>query len=317
MKTTFERSVGETTHAAADLGKEALAQAQVYLHQAQKYLAPRAQDAVHQAQEALDQALERLEPYARNARRTSARFAAGKVDAWQPHVDEALAKVSPAIDEVYARVAPVLAGASSKLADDVLPRISHALHDAAGDLEQVAAEAEARRRSGWATAGRVVLAGALLGGVVWAVKKFLEPQDSGWQAHEPSKPYVPPTTTTVVDDLSAATAKPADDAATEWVESEGTASSMPGDEPVVEAPATQTDTDTDTSEGDAAPFAGSPYGDGSWIGDGPYEGYTIKGNERSMKYHVEGNPGYERTIADVWFNSEEAAQRAGFTKAQR
>ena len=36
-----------------------------------------------------------------------------------------------------------------------------------------------------------------------------------------------------------------------------------------------------------------------------------------MKYHVQESGGYERTNADVWFNSEEAAQAAGFTRAQR
>ncbi len=36
-----------------------------------------------------------------------------------------------------------------------------------------------------------------------------------------------------------------------------------------------------------------------------------------MKFHVVGNGGYERTIADVWFDSEDAARAAGFTKAQR
>ena len=43
----------------------------------------------------------------------------------------------------------------------------------------------------------------------------------------------------------------------------------------------------------------------------------IKGNDRSMKYHVPGSGGYDRTIADVWFATEEAARAAGFTKAQR
>lgn len=36
-----------------------------------------------------------------------------------------------------------------------------------------------------------------------------------------------------------------------------------------------------------------------------------------MKYHVQGSAAYERTIAEVWFNSEEAAQAAGFVRAQR
>ena len=47
------------------------------------------------------------------------------------------------------------------------------------------------------------------------------------------------------------------------------------------------------------------------------EGYTIKGNERSMKYHLPGSAAYERTIAEVWFASEEAAEAAGFVRAQR
>ena len=72
-----------------------------------------------------------------------------------------------------------------------------------------------------------------------------------------------------------------------------------------------------STEADADPFVASPHGDGSYVGSEPPEGFVIKGNERSMKYHVEGKAGYERTIADVWFNSEEAAEAAGFTKAQR
>ena len=63
--------------------------------------------------------------------------------------------------------------------------------------------------------------------------------------------------------------------------------------------------------------AENPYGDGAFVGSEPPEGYTIKGNERSKKHHLEGSGGYERTIAEVWCNSEDAAQAAGFTKAQR
>lgn len=59
------------------------------------------------------------------------------------------------------------------------------------------------------------------------------------------------------------------------------------------------------------------YGEGAYVGAEPPEGYTIKGNERSMKYHTAETGGYERTIADVWFNSEAAAEAAGFAKAQR
>lgn len=59
------------------------------------------------------------------------------------------------------------------------------------------------------------------------------------------------------------------------------------------------------------------YGEGAYVGTEPPAEYSIKGNERSMKYHLPESGGYERTIADVWFNSEEAAQAAGFTRAKR
>ena len=59
------------------------------------------------------------------------------------------------------------------------------------------------------------------------------------------------------------------------------------------------------------------YGEGSYVGEEPPSDYTIKGNERSMKFHTGDSAGYERTIADVWFNSAEAAEKAGFTRAQR
>jgi hypothetical protein len=69
----------------------------------------------------------------------------------------------------------------------------------------------------------------------------------------------------------------------------------------------------------AAPDDGTPRyeGEGVYMGSEPPEGFTIKGNQRSMKYHVPESAGYGRTVAEVWFNSEEAAQQAGFVRAQR
>ena len=58
-------------------------------------------------------------------------------------------------------------------------------------------------------------------------------------------------------------------------------------------------------------------GEGVYVGSEPPEGFTIKANERSMKYHVPESAGYNRTHSEVWFNSEEAAQEAGFIRAQR
>ncbi len=45
------------------------------------------------------------------------------------------------------------------------------------------------------------------------------------------------------------------------------------------------------------------------------EKFTVKGNEDSMKYHVEGSRWYDSTVAEVWFTTSEAAAAAGFTPA--
>ena len=55
---------------------------------------------------------------------------------------------------------------------------------------------------------------------------------------------------------------------------------------------------------------------GAYVGVEPPEGYTIEGNERSMRYHMPDSNSYGRTIAQVWFSSEEAAQQAGFTRSE-
>ncbi len=77
---------------------------------------------------------------------------------------------------------------------------------------------------------------------------------------------------------------------------------------------------SDETESVETAGAGDPEryaGEGAYVGSEPPEGFTIKGNERSMKYHLPDSSGYVRTIAEVWFSSEEAAQAAGFVRAQR
>ncbi|MGZ4614348.1 MAG: 50S ribosomal protein L17, sunset domain variant [Actinomycetes bacterium] len=54
----------------------------------------------------------------------------------------------------------------------------------------------------------------------------------------------------------------------------------------------------------------APYGEGSSATQA--EGFDIKGNADSMKYHVPGSPHYDRTEAEVWFATAEAAEQAGF-----
>ena len=61
-----------------------------------------------------------------------------------------------------------------------------------------------------------------------------------------------------------------------------------------------------------------PYGPGSKAplksGNAP-KGHDIKGNEDSMKYHQPDGQWYEATVAEVWFDTAESAEAAGFTEA--
>jgi len=44
-------------------------------------------------------------------------------------------------------------------------------------------------------------------------------------------------------------------------------------------------------------------------------GYDIKGNADSMLYHLPDGRWYDATVAEVWFDTEDSAVAAGFTKA--
>ena len=63
---------------------------------------------------------------------------------------------------------------------------------------------------------------------------------------------------------------------------------------------------------DDVPADKPDYGEGSYRGTNPPEGYDIKGNEDSMKFHTPDSPWYKRTVAEIWFNSPQAALDAGF-----
>jgi large subunit ribosomal protein L17 len=45
------------------------------------------------------------------------------------------------------------------------------------------------------------------------------------------------------------------------------------------------------------------------------EGFPIKGNEDSMKFHEPDGQWYSQTVAEVWFDTVESAEAAGFTRA--
>jgi large subunit ribosomal protein L17 len=61
--------------------------------------------------------------------------------------------------------------------------------------------------------------------------------------------------------------------------------------------------------------AAAPYGEGSAapLADGSApDGFPIKGNKDSMKYHTPESQWYDQTVAEAWFATQEAAEAAGF-----
>ncbi len=98
------------------------------------------------------------------------------------------------------------------------------------------------------------------------------------------------------------------------------------DKPADEAPAADAaDAGAESqAEGEAAEAAAAAavvdggFGDDSAApnedGSAP-EGFEIKGNKDSMKYHRPDGQWYEQTVAEVWFRTAEAAEAAGFEEA--
>ena len=112
-----------------------------------------------------------------------------------------------------------------------------------------------------------------------------------------------------------AAATPAAEAATEAQADEATAApadqaaGAPADE-AAEAPAAEAD------EAAAAPAAEAPAGSHPALDDGSMpEGFPIKGNRDSMKYHQPGGTWYDKTVAEVWFADAAAAEAAGYSEA--
>ena len=91
------------------------------------------------------------------------------------------------------------------------------------------------------------------------------------------------------------------------------AEETPAEETIVEVEGADLEAFEETEGGTAGKYAGShvPLEDES---QAP-EGYLVKGNEDSMKYHEPDGQWYAQTVAEVWFESAEAAETAGFSKA--
>lgn len=275
----LRKAAAESASAAAEYGQHALKEGLEF-----------AREGLDHAQDLLHQASEQAAPLLKEAKLRGADFASRRLDAAEPHIKNALEKVTPAVD-----------AAREKVADDILPKLQEALHAAAehpavaAPLAAAGLEIKPKKKSKLRAFGKFLFIGALIAGVIAALRHFLAPKDDGWTAHEPSRAYVNN------NDTFAAAAEVSKD--------------TPAPEPATEDADEEEAIEEMVAEG--APTEGESYGDGSYLGTEPPEGFTIKGNERSKKYHIEGSGGYDRTIAEVWFNSEDAAKAAGFTKAQR
>nr|WP_203569185.1 hypothetical protein [Aestuariimicrobium ganziense] len=319
-KKDLRKAAEKTQHSAAET-------AALAVEEAVSFLAPYVEAARDSVAPAAKQAAERSADLAHKARKN--------ID---PYVHDAIDRVSPAVDT-----------AKAKVQADLMPKLVDLLHEA--EKHPAVREAEKRgaatlaavrgdlalpekKRKGKVgrTIAKVIAATALLAGAAVAVKQFLGSKDEGWTAHQPSPAYTPKAET-LLDDAAAPEADAPEAPVADVTESTATEAyddgAAPGttEDPVAEdAVIAEPDVVTEGEADDEMVAEGGPvfnqadttrHGEGSWIGDDKPEGYVIKGNERSMKYHVPESGGYDRTNADVWFVSEEAATAAGFTRAQR
>jgi hypothetical protein len=316
---------------AVPLVQTAAARAVPLAQTAAERVAPLAGQAVTFAAPYAQQAVDAVTPYAQHAADVVTPYAhtvAEKVGPYAERLAPLAAGGALAAHEAAERIGPAVEAARDRVSEELLPRISTALTAAAAS--PIAVEASKRGRAVYSAARgelslpeveeekggswlkRLAVVAAVAGVVALVARRFLGGgKDSGWQAARPSAPYTPATATP-----APATTADADAAAvaTEDLSSVGVSDvAEPSDLAVETTPDVAT-----AGEGGDAPVAetASPYGPGSYVGSEPPEGFTIKGNENSMKFHLPDGAGYSQTVAEVWFDSEQAAEAAGFVRAQ-
>jgi len=322
-----------------------------YAQQAAVLVMPYAQQAAGLVTPYAQQAAERVGPLAATAKQRGAQVAHDAVEALGPKLDDALERVSPAVEAVRGKVAddllPRLSGAlgaaaAAPVVAEATKRGRATVAAARGELSLP--EPEAKKKGRWLK--RLAIVSAVAGVAALVVRKLLGNKDADWQAARPTTPYSPsqpaattaPTTgpdSTDAADAPVASAPAADQpleaegavpesaAAVDEVDTNLSSVDVPSDD--LEGPAEDLGSTADEFSADGASAddvteadEGAPkyWGEGVYVGTEPPEGFVIKGNERSMKYHTPESSGYVSTTAEVWFSSEEAAQAAGFIHAQ-
>lgn len=180
MDSKLIQSVSEATHAAADKGLETLEKVAV-------------------------QVADKLEPVIDKARE--------KVDDLQPKLDSAVAAVADGADKAVAasaakanEVAKSVDTAAKRGRAKVAKSARRAEKKARKKGKEIVAAVEApvakRRRGKVAKFTKVVTVGALLAGAAAALRQYIATKDSGWQAHEPSGPYLSPPKEDIADNIA-------------------------------------------------------------------------------------------------------------------
>ena len=292
----MKKAAAETTHTAAARLADANAALAPLLEQGAQKVAPFAEAARESGQKAAGQAREALTPAMDSAKDKSRDLLSRLGDALAEASDNPKAKDA----EFRALAARAALRGELELPKKARKKIEKSQRK---QIQRLQSANKPAKKGG---AGKVLLPilliafAGVVGYLVW--KKVIGGNDTEWQTYEPTS-----TNTTVKDSTSQTFGEPVDVPATP---AEGAAAANAA---VSDAdPATNS-----TADASSAAASESTYGAGSYVGAEPPAGYTIKGNDRSKKYHTPDTGGYERTIADVWFADEGAAEAAGFTKAQR
>jgi len=296
-----------STHPADHAESATLDRAAAALAAAKEHLVPLALDAKDRLVPLAVDAKDRLVPFAVDAKDRLIPLAVDAKDRLIPLAVDAKDRFVPLVQEAAAKARPAMATAITRVTEvvdtEVKPRLSDLLEEAQAD-PHVAVAAQRGRAAVAALKGdlslpveviaapakrchpvlKTLLLAALVGGIAYLVKTLLGPRDDGWELIDEAAPEAAPA---------------------------------PAEAPAP-APAPAAAEVAEPAPAPAEPAeAARVYGEGAYVGPNPPEGYVIKGNEQSMKYHVPGALAYNRCVPEVWFNSPEAAERAGFTRAAR
>ena len=293
--------------------EEALEQGSNAFTDAVNYITPRAKQAGQHtydyAKDAAQRASEGVSPFIQDAR-----------DRIVPLVSEAAERMQPTLEHAYET-------AKDRVEHDVYPVFQDLWTDA--NENPTVQEASRRGRSAVAALrgdlllpepkpvpvkreggllGKILTVlgiAAVVGVVVIVIRAVLGSDDDGWSPAEPMRPGH--------EDEEAAWGDSPFDSDSD-VDTSAQESIDEAEEAMVSEGGPLNPEDQ-SGAGESAQRAEQGYGEGAYVGSEPPEGFIIKGNERSMKYHTPEAAGYDRTNADVWFNSEEAALAAGFIRA--